>query len=298
MTKLHSIGFVIAIAATSALAGCDLYFGNQGDSGGGDRWNYCGSDGYYSCHGDNCEWVSSTCPADGGSTGVPTGGECTMNTDCAAGCFCQNGTCEEGGFCTMDSDCGPGYSCDTARNSCEPNPTTTCTANTDCTAGTDCENGTCTPTCICTTDAQAVAAGYDYCDETRTTCEKGSDPLGNCAGTLTCQTTPPLCGEHQVPGIFAGCFTGECRDISTCEANPSCSAITHEDDCLSRSTDCTSVYTGNNCTTSTGAACVAGDVGCTCQSFSFDKCEDHALSNKVFDNGKDATNVVNRSFIH
>lgn len=295
MTKLHSIGFVIAIAATSALAGCDLYFGNNGNGGGGDRWTYCGSDGYYSCHGDNCEWVSATCPADGGSTGVPTGGQCTASTDCAAGCFCQSGTCEEGGFCTTDGDCGPDYHCNTDRSSCEPNPTTTCGSNADCSSGTVCNSGTCGATCVCESDAMAVSNGFDYCDETRSTCMKGSDPVGNCAGALTCNTTPPLCAEHQVPGIFAGCYTGQCRSIDTCEAAAACAAISHEDDCLNRPTDCTSVYTGNNCKKSDGSACHAGDVGCTCESFSFARCEDHAIALKVFDNGTDATNIVNRS---
>jgi hypothetical protein len=296
MTKMHSIGFAIAIAASTALAGCDLYFGNSGNGGDGDRWNYCGSDGYYSCHGDNCEWVGATCPADGGSgSGAPTGSECKASTDCASGCFCDNGTCEEGGFCTMDSDCGDGYSCDVARSSCEPNPTTGCTVNTDCAKGQDCENGTCTATCICENDAAAVQAGYDYCDETRLTCEKGSDPVGDCASTLTCNTTPPLCAEHQVPGIFAGCYTGVCRDISTCEAPAACSAITHEDDCLDRNADCTSVYTGNNCTTSTGAACQSGDSGCTCESFTFNTCTAHSTGQMVFVGGGDATHVVNTS---
>ena len=296
MTRLlHSIGFVVAIATVSTLAGCDLYFGGSGS--GGDRWTYCGSDGFYSCHGDNCEWVSATCPADGG-TGTPTGGACTVNTDCAAGCFCQDGTCAEGGFCTMDSDCGPGYHCDTARSSCEPNPTTTCTSNADCANGTVCDTttGSCTATCTCETDAQAVAGGFDYCDETRFTCMKGSDPVGNCTGTLSCQVTPPLCNEHEVPGIFAGCYTGQCRAIAVCEAAPTCAAIQHEDDCLGRPTDCSTVYTGINCKKTDGSACHAGDTGCLCDSFQFSSCQNHATAARVFENGTDATPFVNRSF--
>lgn len=266
---LTTIGIVFA-AATAG--GCDLYFDGHGDHG--DRWNYCGSDGYYSCHGDDCEWVGSTCPTDGGGTGAPTGSSCSSNTDCAAGCFCQNGTCEEGGFCTTDTDCGDGYHCDTSRNSCEPNPVSTCTTDTDCAAGTICVSGTCTATCACTTDEQAVAGGYDYCDETRGTCMKGSDPVGDCVGTVTCNTSPPLCDEHSVPGIFAGCYTGACRPIAQCEAAPACSSVSHEDDCLDRNTDCSAVYTGIGCKKSDGSACHAGDAGCTCDSFSFSKCED------------------------
>src|SRR5689334_9678152 len=112
----HSIALLVA-ACTSLLAGCELYFGDGHDHNGGGEWNYCGSDGYYTCEGDYCEWQGSTCPAGTGSgsgTISPGGGsgfDCQANSDCAAGCYCANGTCEEAGFCTQDSDCGSGYQC-------------------------------------------------------------------------------------------------------------------------------------------------------------------------------------------
>jgi hypothetical protein len=300
MNKLiQTAGFVLALATTSALAGCELYFDGHDDNHG-DRWNYCGSDGYYTCHGEDCTWVGATCPTDGGGTGTPTGGACSANTDCAAGCYCASGTCEEGGFCTTDTDCGDGYHCDTDRSSCEPNTNPTCGSNADCANGTVCDTttNTCTATCSCGSDEVAKANGFDYCDEARQTCMKGSDPVGDCAGALTCSTTPPLCDEHMVPGIFAGCYTGACRAIATCEAAPTCAALSHEDDCLDRTADCSAIYTGNNCKKSDGTACHAGDSGCTCESFSFSKCDAHAANAKVFTNGTDATAQINASYLH
>src|SRR5450755_163644 len=57
---LNSLSLLVAVGFLSTLAGCDLYFHDPG--GGNDTWNYCGSDGAFQCQGDNCEWVSSTCP--------------------------------------------------------------------------------------------------------------------------------------------------------------------------------------------------------------------------------------------
>src|SRR6476659_5091281 len=122
MNKLvHSLALMVAVATTSMLAGCELYFGSH-DHNSGSTWNYCGSDGYYQCRGDSCTWVSATCPDPGATNPPPNGYECTSSTDCAAGCYCQGGKCEEGGFCATDSDCGAGYHCNTDRSSCEPNP--------------------------------------------------------------------------------------------------------------------------------------------------------------------------------
>ncbi len=275
MTKLlKSLGFTLAVASAIALAGCELYFGNSDDSS--DQWNYCGSDGFYQCQGNNCNWVGATCPPDSvGSGSSGSGYECSQSTDCAAGCYCANGTCEEGGFCGSDSDCGSGYHCDTSRNSCEPNPTQpTCGANTDCPDGQVCDtsNGTCTATCSCTTNAAAVQQGYGYCDLTRMTCMTGENPAGSCGGTSTCTMKAPVCPDNQVPLILDGCFTGACQAIATCDVAPACSDIQHEDDCLARKTDCGAVYTGLNCTNANGTACTSGSTGCTCKTFVFNSC--------------------------
>lgn len=277
MNKLvHSLGLMVALATTSMLAGCELYFGSH-DHNGGSTWNYCGSDGYYQCRGDSCTWVSATCPDPGTQPPPPNGYECTSSTDCAAGCYCaDSGQCEEGGFCATDADCGDGYHCNTDRSSCEPNPTQTgCTADADCPAGQDCENGTCTATCICSSDAQAAQQGYTYCDELRQTCMNGTDPAGTCGGTppSTCTTAEPDCATGDVPLMdpVTGCFNGQCEAATQCAVAPVCEHINDESNCLAR-TDCGADYTGHNCHNSDGTACHDGDMGCTCATLTFAAC--------------------------
>lgn len=274
MNKLvHSLGLMVALAATSMLAGCELYFGSH-DDGHGSTWNYCGSDGYYQCSGDSCSWVSATCPDPG--TQPPSGYECTSSTDCAAGCYCQAGTCEEGGFCATDEDCGDGYHCNTDRSSCEPNPTEpTCSSDAECPAGQDCENGSCTATCVCSSDSQAAQQGYTYCDELRQTCKNGSDPAGTCGGTppASCTGTAPTCQPGDVPLMdpVTGCFNGQCEAATECAVAPVCEHINDEANCLGRM-DCGADYTGHNCHHADGTACHDGDVGCTCDTFTFASC--------------------------
>ena len=278
MNKLvQSLGLMVALAATSMLAGCELYFGSHDHNGGGSTWNYCGSDGYYQCHGDSCTWVSPTCP-DPGSSG--SGYECTTSTDCAAGCYCASGTCEEGGFCSGNSDCGPGYHCDTDRSSCEPDggsgsgSAVTCTSDASCPDGQICgPNGTCTAPCWCASDAQAASQGYAYCDESRQTCMSGTDPAGTCGGTpdASCTTQPPKCASGDVPLLSNGCWNGQCEAASQCAVPPVCGNINDESNCLSRS-DCRPEYTGHDCHKSDGTACHDGDTGCTCATFTFADC--------------------------
>jgi hypothetical protein len=276
MSKLlKTLSVMIVIATAGTLAGCELYFGDHG--GSTDQWNYCGSDGYYSCSGDNCSWVSPTCPGSGSA-------ECTANTDCAAGCYCASGTCTEAGFCGSNGDCGSGYVCDTSRSSCEPGMVTPpCATNADCAAGTVCNTGTgtCDATCTCQDDTDATNAGYGWCDETRGTCMLGVDPAGTCDAPVTCNTKAPACMDNQVPLVLDNCYTGQCRLIVACEGPTTCSALQHEDDCLARASDCSAVYTGNNCQKSDGSACHAGDTGCTCATFSFNSCSTKSVGMQV-----------------
>ncbi len=280
MKKLvNSLGLLVAVAALSTLSACDLYFGHSN----GGNWSYCGADGQYNCTDtgngqSSCTWVSPTCSSSsgsGGSSTTPSGGsgsgsgyECTTNTQCAAGCYCNNGVCTEGGFCTTNADCGTGYFCDTNRSSCEPG----CTANTDCPQGQYCDSSTnqCTASCTCTTDADAVSQGYGWCDNG--TCAPGTDPNGSCGGAVTCATAMPTCPSGQVPTISNGCWTGSCEAYASCDVAPSCPQINDETDCLSRTTDCLATYTGIDCTKADGTACKSGDTGCTCASFQFASC--------------------------
>jgi hypothetical protein len=245
---LSSVGLVMAFATVSLLAGCQLYFGDPSDS----------SD-----------------PGGGGSggSGIPPGFECNGDAQCAAGCFCDNGICAEGGFCRVDADCVTGFHCDTTRASCIPNPQ--CTENEQCAPGSMCDpSGGCVTTCACTSDAEAVKQGAGWCDETRSTCMPGSDPAGACTGEITCTTAAPRCPEGQVALRKDGCFTGQCRAITTCEAAPTCNALQHENDCLDRTGDCSTVYNGSGCHKRDGSACRVGDTDCVCTSFRFASCED------------------------
>ena len=242
MKKLLSALPLLVFAGS--IAGCDLYFGDHHDDN--DSWTYCGSDGYYQCQGNDCELTATTCPPDSsGSGGNGSGYECGSNADCAAGCYCSDNTCTEGGFCTTDADCGQGYTCDTSRSSCEPTPTPSCGSDADCT-GTG-----------------------QYCDTASGTCDQGS-----CAGTITCNIAAPTCASGSTPIIANGCYTGGCEAIATCDAPPVCASVNDETDCLARTADCQAVYAGQDCTTTDGTACVSGDAGCTCATFSFDHCTD------------------------
>ena len=275
MKKL-TFGLLVALSTTVALSGCALYFGDDHHHGG-DTWTYCGSDGYYTCQGDNCQWAGATCPPDqgAGSGSGSSGYECKTNADCAAGCYCANGKCEEAGFCTQDSDCGEGYVCDVMRSSCEPAPPkATCDYDSQCPQGQYCAaDHTCTASCVCTTDEQAVANGFGWCDESRSTCLPGQDPAGTCGGNAltTCTMAQPTCAAGQVATLIDGCFTGQCRDIASCDVDPVCTHITDQASCDSRS-DCAEVVNGINCHKTDGTACHAGDAGCTCDSYVFASC--------------------------
>jgi hypothetical protein len=270
----HSISLLVASLATTALAGCQLYFGEDDQD---DSWTYCGSDGYYECYEEDCYWRGPECPAGMDPNGQPPGFECDADNDCAAGCYCGNGICEEAGFCTSDADCGPGYTCDESRSSCttddEPTPTS-CMTDAECPTGSYCspDTYTCTATCTCTTDAEATAQNYAYCDEGRSTCLPGEDYQGDCVGEVTCNFGRPSCPEGQVAKINEGCYTGECQAINTCGTAPGCEAFGHASDC--NAAGCSSSYTGLNCRSTDGlnTPCDAMAANCTCESYTFAAC--------------------------
>lgn len=276
--KNLSLGLLVALT-TTVMSGCALYFGDEHDHG--NSWTYCGSDGYYTCDGDNCQWVSATCPDQGtGSGSSGSGFECNDNSDCAAGCYCANGVCEEAGFCTQDSDCGDGYTCNEDRSSCEPDPS--CTSDASCDAGQVCDtaSGDCTATCVCSDDETAVANGFGWCDETRGTCMSGEDPAGTCGGeadAMTCNLGRPACPAGKVAVLLGDCWTGECRAITECDVDPVCEHIPDKTSCDAR-TDCREITNGVNCTkpnpdpNGPPLACQDGDMGCTCQSYPFASC--------------------------
>src|SRR5690606_21565469 len=129
-------------------------------------------------------------------------------------------------------------------------------------------------------DAEAVAQGFGFCDETRTTCLPGSDPTGDCAGEVTCNLGRPTCPEGQVALIFDGCYTGECKAIGECATAPACAAFGHESDCLADGS-CAVAYTGINCKKPDNTPCQAGDTDCTCDSYQFASCSDKTTSRTI-----------------
>lgn len=273
MTKLFTSVRLAALAALSVgtLAGCELYFG--GDEGG-DNWDYCGADGRYTCQGDNCEWVSPDC--DG-----PSATACTSDEQCAAGCYCDeaSGVCVEGGFCTTDADCPDGTVCDQSRSSCEVPEGTPCNVDTDCASGEVCTNGVCTATCVCGSDAEAQANGFGFCDEATSTCKTGEDPAGTCIAdeaTITCNIKQPNCPAGETALAKDGCYTGECRAISQCGIAVACPELQDLTDCQNENVRCAVVATGTNCKKPDGTLCQPGDTNCTCDNFSFERCEDRA----------------------
>jgi hypothetical protein len=276
--KKH-ITLLVAAAAMVLAAGCSLYFGEGNHSG---SWSYCGQDGYYECWDNECYWRGSQCPAGVGS-GRPPGFECNTHSDCAAGCYCGDGYCEEAGFCTKDSDCGNGYTCNESRSSCEPGDVpTTCTDDTGCPTGQYCDSGsnTCVSSCVCVTNAEAKNQGFDYCDEARQTCMVGSDPSGECDGEITCNLGRPTCPQYQTPVIANGCWTGECVVIGSCGVKPPCQNLSHESDCRADDT-CAVSYTGINCRTPDNSPCTAGDSNCTCDSYVYASCRDKTSTRTV-----------------
>jgi len=284
----HSLCLLVAAIATSTLAGCQLYFGEDNDS---DSWTYCGQDGYYECNEEDCYWRGPECPS-GSSMGTPPGGfECDSDADCAAGCYCGNGVCEEAGFCTQDSDCGAGYVCDEQRSSCTPGntvPPTSCGADNDCPAGAYCNPDTlkCEATCSCMTDEDAVNGGFAYCDEARNTCLPGADPNGDCAGEVTCNLGRPVCPEGQVALISDGCYTGQCQAINQCGADPGCSAYGYATDCSNAG--CQLSYTGINCRAPDNTPCTVPSASCTCQSYQFASCSEGSMPRVIIQmNGQD-----------
>lgn len=282
----HSLKLLVAVATTT-LAGCQLYFGEDHDD---DNWTYCGQDGYYECNDEDCYWRGPECPAgmDPSVTPPPGQFECTEDEDCAAGCYCStSGVCEEAGFCTQDSDCGAGYVCDEQRASCEPGnqQPVSCGADNDCPEGQYCNSETlkCEATCFCTNDAEAVAQGFAYCDSSRSTCLPGADPAGECTGTVT-SGNAPACPEGQVPLILDGAYTGACEPINQCGMAPACASYQHATDC--QNGGCSSSYTGINCRAPDGVTpCNVPSSSCTCESYTFASCSEGSMPRVVVVNG-------------
>ena len=130
-------------AVLLGLTGCEVYFADDDD---GDTYSYCDESGCYECDDWGC-WPDT--PNDGWS--------CTNNYDCAAGCACVDGFCEELGFCTEDSDCRGDLICDDRASCVPPDSNGTCEGDSDCPVGSYCdqESGLCIGSWTCDTNEES-----------------------------------------------------------------------------------------------------------------------------------------------
>ena len=257
-----------------------------------------GSGSAFSCTTDS--QCAQGCYCDSATSTCAESGFCTMDSDCSGGLMCDvsRNTCNQTGSapmaCQSDKDCASGETCDAASGQCKGQ--SMCKSDAECGVGFTCQDGSCAPaacngndsctpgsmcptagkscmnTCMCTTDAQAQAGGYDYCDETRDTCMKGTNPdPGSCNGNASTAATP-MCPPDEVPLTRDGAYTGACEPISACDVAPPCAVLNTEADCLAQPGMCEPTYNGSDCTKADGAACMAGDTDCSCASFTYNSC--------------------------
>jgi hypothetical protein len=151
-----------------------------------------------------------------------------------------------------------------------------CSSNKDCAAGCFCDlmKGTCDEGGFCS-DAMDCPMGYK-CDE-RSSCVPGG---GSCLGVLSpsCTNGAPRCPAGSVPLIENGCYFDrdgdgqfDCSPVSQCQAPPTCDAYQYSADCAAAM--CRTITRGEGCTLPGGGACQDGQLGCVCQRYTFERCE-------------------------
>ena len=174
-------------------------------------------------------------PASTGSGGY----ECTSSTDCAAGCYCANGTCEEGGFCAHRRRLRRGLPLRRDRSSCEPDGRRLHGADAECPTGQTCDarpaaarrRASCS-----TATPSAKAQGFGYCDELTQHLHERHGP-GRYLRAATRRDLhhrrrrPARAGER--PAIDAtAAATASARRLASCADAPVCEHINDETDCL------------------------------------------------------------------
>ncbi len=162
--------------------------------------------------------AGTTCAPDG--TCVIEQPGCTSDAECAAGCYCEGGLCEESSICSRDSDCPAGQHCDEPRSTCMPGaPTPSCGGPVTCTFGA--------PTC----PAGQVPLILDGCW------------TGTCAPLASCDVAP----------------TCEVLNTETdCLARAECSAVYNGQNCTRPDgSSCTMGSSGCTCTSFTFDECRA-----------------------------------------
>ncbi len=224
MLKNALLMTALAVIST-ALAGCHLYFGDDGGGQGRDGYTYCDDSGCYECDDWGCY------PSDG--RGEP-GWTCNSNYDCAGGCYCSDdGFCEEAGFCASDAECPSGFECDD-RSSCVPEGSTdVCEADADCPSGSFCDeqSGACVGSWTCDdNDAgadESCGMGFE-CDERNTCVPQSCSDDSMCQEGCYCDEEAGSCIETAVCTLDRDCFGGLLcdQDRGTCvpadEIGPTC----------------------------------------------------------------------------
>jgi hypothetical protein len=218
---------------------------------------------------------------------VPDAGTCSDGTVCPPGSTCTetctvdpNGNTVCSDSCTPDmcsaTTCAPGSHCETVCPVCNGPTDPMCGApcSEQCVPDGVPDPGTCDGQVICNIAPPACPAGTvagvlngcwsGYCIP-QADCSP-NDP-GSCTGDITCpDVPPPACPQDTVPGIRNGCYTGYCIPQSSCGTTQvPCDQLTTEADCTARM-DCTPIYSGTGCT------CYP-DGTCTCDAWTFDRCE-------------------------
>jgi len=243
-----------------ALAGCEIYFGPPSDC---NDW-------------DDCRATPWEPPSE-----VPPGGSgwaCDVDSDCAPGCYCDNGSpgegfgyCQEAGFCTIDAECATGFYCDVRRNSCVPRRED----GRECNGDWDCPDGA-----WCLTDI-GVCVGEppppdQRCEEDRECAMGCVCNEGVCIETGFCRSDED-CGGDMVCDLDRAdpAGTGTCDfPVSEPPPPPTCQELVNVDECLA-TPGCDPIFTGENCTCADGSDacdCSAAPDTCMCETYEFAGC--------------------------
>ncbi len=106
-------------------------------------------------------------------------------------------------------------------------------------------------------------------------CESDDECLAGCycSDAGFCEESS-LCRLNQDCGDGFLCDAGTCVPADASEPPATCDGHSNDEaSCLSEES-CSPVYRGVNCTSEDGEPCTSNSASCSCESFSFDSCED------------------------
>ncbi len=281
MNKLvNTLSLLVVAGALSTLAGCELYFGDHGNNNN-DTWNYCGSDGFYQCQGDSCEWVSSTCPSGSGSgrraparaRARATSARRTPTAPPAATARTAPATRAASARRTPTAAraiTATPRARRASRTRRRPAATGTTSARAASTATPD---HTCTETCTCQNDSEAIPRASAGATRPATRASPARIlPVAAAARSPAprrCRRARPA--RSPCRSTAAGPAPAATRPPATCRRPASASAPRMT--CAARSTDCSPNYTGLNChSTVDGSSCTQNSMNCVCDSYVFASC--------------------------